>query len=151
MELYEKAVANTGLYVGKHLTREHVNLTSYSRMNVRLAAQVFTRTHTHIIYHLHHHQVLSKSVADRFKTMRELKVTTTETSETEKFCRIFNKFFDIFNTRSLDEGRIKKNPDLNPFKEEDDPRLKVHFIVIKFEKAHNELAVAERNTFNIFK
>lgn len=69
--------------------------------------------------------MLSKSVADGFKTMRELKVITTETSETEKFCRIFNKFFDIFNTRSLDEGWIKKNPDLNPFKKEDDPRLKV--------------------------
>ena len=83
--------------------------------------------------------------------MRELKVTTTETSEIEKFCRIFNKFFDVLNTRSLDEGRIKKNPDLNPFKE-DDPRLKVpYFIVIRFEKVHDRLVVAERNTFNLFK
>ena len=82
--------------------------------------------------------------------MRELKVTTTETYETEKFCRIFNKFFDIFNTRSLDEGRIKRNPDLDPFKE-DDPRLKVHFILIRFKKAHDELAVAKRNAFNLFK
>ena len=56
--------------------------------------------------------------------MRELKVITTETSETEKFCQIFNKFFNIFNTCSLDEGWIKKNPDLNPFKE-DHPKLKV--------------------------
>lgn len=40
VELSEKAVANTALYVGKNLTREHLNLTSYSRMNVRLAAQV---------------------------------------------------------------------------------------------------------------
>lgn len=78
-----------------------------------------------------YYQVLSKSVADGFKTMRELKVTTTDTSETEKFCRIFNKFFDLFNTRSLEEGRIKKNPNLNPFKEEDDPRIKVRFIVIR--------------------
>lgn len=98
-----------------------------------------------------HHQVLSKSVADGFKTMRELKIITTETSETEKFRWIFSKFFDIFNTRSLDEGWIKKNPDLDPFKKDDDSRLKVHFIVIRFEKAHDELAVAERNTFNLFK
>ena len=44
VELSENAVANTALYVGKHLTREHLNLTSYSRMNVRLAAQVFTHS-----------------------------------------------------------------------------------------------------------
>ena len=42
VELSEKVVADTALYVGKNLTREHLNLTSYSRMNVRLAAQVFT-------------------------------------------------------------------------------------------------------------
>ena len=39
VELCEKTVANTGLYIG-NLKREHLNLTSYSRMNVRLAAQV---------------------------------------------------------------------------------------------------------------
>ena len=50
----------------------------------------------------------------------------------------------------LDEGRIKRNPDLNPLKE-DDPRLKVNFILIRFEKAHDELAVAKRNAFNLFK
>ena len=50
--------------------------------------------------------------------MRELKVTNTDTSATEKFCRVFNKFFDIFNTRSLDEGTIKKNHDLDPFSED---------------------------------
>ena len=41
VELCEKTVANTGLYIGNKLTREHLNLTSYSRMNVRLAAQVY--------------------------------------------------------------------------------------------------------------
>lgn len=40
VELCEKSVADTGLYIGKKLTREHVQLTSYSRMNVLLAAQV---------------------------------------------------------------------------------------------------------------
>ena len=39
VELAEKATSNTGLYINK-LTREHLILTSYSRMNVRLAAQV---------------------------------------------------------------------------------------------------------------
>ena len=41
MGLSEKAVDKLGLYiVVKHLKREHLNLTSYSCMNVRLAAQV---------------------------------------------------------------------------------------------------------------
>ena len=133
-------------------------------MHTHTHAHTHTHTNIHTLYYtldicmilyqfviVHYYQVLSKSVADGFKTMRELKVTTTETSETEKFCRIFNKFFDIFNTRSLNEGRVKKNPDLYPFKE-DDSRLKVHFIVIKLiQKAHDKYAVAERNTFNLFK
>ena len=38
IELVEKATSNTGLYINK-LTREHLILTSYSRMNVHLAAQ----------------------------------------------------------------------------------------------------------------
>ena len=33
-------VADSGLYIGNKLACEHVYLTSYSRMNVRLAAQV---------------------------------------------------------------------------------------------------------------
>ena len=41
IELNEKAVDKSGLcIVGSHLKREHPSLTSYSHMNVRLAAQV---------------------------------------------------------------------------------------------------------------
>jgi len=40
VELAEKSTSNAGLYIGNKLTREHLNLTSYSRMNVCLAAQV---------------------------------------------------------------------------------------------------------------
>lgn len=40
VELAEKMTADSGLHIGKKLTREHIVLTSYSRMNVRLAAQV---------------------------------------------------------------------------------------------------------------
>jgi len=40
VELAEKITAESGLYIGKKLTREHIVLISYSRMNVRLAAQV---------------------------------------------------------------------------------------------------------------
>ena len=40
VELAEKSMSESGLYIGKKLTTEHVRLTSYSRMNVHLAAQV---------------------------------------------------------------------------------------------------------------
>ena len=35
------------------------------------------------------YQVLSKAVAEGFKTMRKLKLTSTDTVGTEKFCQIF--------------------------------------------------------------
>ena len=38
--LYEKTREDSGLYIGHKLKQEHIRLTSYSRMNVRLAAQV---------------------------------------------------------------------------------------------------------------
>ena len=36
----EKTNANSGLYIGRKLTREHVVLAAYSRMTVSLSAQV---------------------------------------------------------------------------------------------------------------
>ena len=130
MELNEKAVDKSGLYiVGGHLKREHLNLTSYSRMNVRLAAQVCTYVWSSYLIAMHF-QVLSKTVAEGFKTMRELKLTTTDTVETEKFCRTFNKFFDICNARSTKESQIKKNLDIDPFYSVDDPRLQVKLSVV---------------------
>ena len=62
--------------------------------------------------------------------MRELKLTTTDTIETEKFCRTFNKFFDICNTHSTNEDMIKKNRDKAPFYSPDDPRLQVKLNVV---------------------
>ena len=40
VELAEKSVADSGMYLAKKLSREHIVLTSYSRMTVRLAVQV---------------------------------------------------------------------------------------------------------------
>ena len=40
VKLYERTQSETGLYIGKRLKLEHLKLTSYSKMNVRLAAQV---------------------------------------------------------------------------------------------------------------
>ena len=39
--LHAYTQAESGLYVGHRLTYEHVHLTSYSKMKVNLAAQVF--------------------------------------------------------------------------------------------------------------
>ena len=41
------------------------------------------------------------------------------------FCLYFDKFFDICNTRTIDEGERKKKPNLKPFYEKEDQRLKV--------------------------
>jgi transposase-like protein len=70
-------------------------------------------------------------VADAFKTMRELDTINLEeynlfkdTTETEKFCRMFNCLFDCFNTRSLFEAEHKRNEYLKPYTDKDDKRLK---------------------------
>ena len=40
-QLCDKCQAKCGLYIGNKLRHEHLYLTSYSKMNVRLATQVF--------------------------------------------------------------------------------------------------------------
>ena len=69
--------------------------------------------------------MLSSSVANGFKSMRSLQQSTIDTTETEKFCQMFDQFFDMLNTRSLDEHTIKKKPNLRPFYDSNDERLKV--------------------------
>ena len=41
-QLCDKCQAESGLYIGNKLRHEHLSLTSYSKMNVRLAAQVLS-------------------------------------------------------------------------------------------------------------
>ena len=119
----EKATHDTGLHIGRKLTREHLVLTSYSRMNVRLAAQVSTYTLHYLIYTFM--KVLSESVADAFVTLRTLGNMEVDTRATEEFVRVFDKFFDLFNTRSLDEGHFKLKPNLNAYYCTNDKRLQV--------------------------
>ena len=52
---------------------------------------------------------------------------TVDTEETEHFCRMFDKFFDLFNTRVIEEANRKKKPDLKPFYADDDLHFKVRF------------------------
>lgn len=58
--------------------------------------------------------------------MRELeKENACDTTGTEKFCRMFDRFFDMLNTRSLTEGRKENKPDLLPYYSPKDKRFKV--------------------------
>lgn len=83
------------------LTRKHIDLVSFSYMKVNLAAQV-----------------LSDSVANSIEMLYG-----PETSETVYFLRLFNKFFDCLNVRSMWEGRNKRNENLAPYLTQNDPRL----------------------------
>ena len=65
-------------------------------------------------------QVLSKSVADALSLEGNDMLR-----ETEHFVRMFDRFFDCMNVRSLKEGVYKRKPDLSPYRESSDPRLTV--------------------------
>ena len=66
-------------------------------------------------------QVLSRSVAEAMEYYDD-----DDTIETRKFVRTFDRFFDMLNTRSLEEGIYKRKPDLLPYRKIDDARFKVY-------------------------
>ena len=67
-----------GLHILPKLTNEHIKLTPYSKMNVRLAAQVFS-------------SVVSKVL---------LAYGPPEDAETAHYCSLMDYFFDIMNIRN---------------------------------------------------
>ena len=83
------------------LTRGHIDLNAFSKMKVRLAAQV-----------------LSETVANSLEMLFDDSV-----SETVTFIRMMNKFFDCLNVRSPYEGRNKRNQNLDAYTRPDDDRL----------------------------
>ena len=83
------------------LTRGHIDLNAFSKMKVRLAAQV-----------------LSETVANSLEMLFDDSV-----SETVTFIRMMNKFYDCLNVRSPYEGRNKRNPNLDAYTRNDDDRL----------------------------
>ena len=68
--------------------------------------------------------MLSTSVAEAFDYENN-----PATSETERFVRIFDKFFDLMNVRSLMEGKCKRKPNLNPYRKDrlSEERLQVGY------------------------
>ena len=71
-------------------------------------------------------QVLSKSVADalEYYTVSQTPLKHKDSSD---------RFFDMLNTRHLEEGIRKRKPDLAPYRTPDDSRLKVYrYIEVQF-------------------
>ena len=80
---------------------DHVKLTPFSVMNVKLATQV-----------------LSSSVAKILQTYYP-----NDTAGTAKFCEMFDNFFDCLNVRCQLEGVKKRKPFLMPYTNENDIRF----------------------------
>ena len=66
-------------------------------------------------------QVLSASVSHALAYYND-----PTTSETQKFCAIFDRFFDCMNVRAYSEGTKKSKPDLLPYRTPNDTRFKVN-------------------------
>ena len=94
----DQAVA---LHVLPKLTLEHIVLTSFSKMKVKIATQV-----------------LSRSVALALEGSGN-----SEVLGTAKFCRMMNDFFDYTNVRSLQEHERKRIDLIKPYTAVDDHRF----------------------------
>lgn len=65
--------------------------------------------------------MLSSHVSEALKYGKD-----TDTSETARFCKIFDRFFDCLNVRSMNECVKKRKTDRSPYKNKDDSRLVVN-------------------------
>jgi len=99
-DLYYENLAY-GLKMTPRITNNHINLTSYSVMNVRLAAQV-----------------LSESVGNVLKEFGP-----PEAIATANFCLKMDKFFDCFNVRNTKEHKTKRKPFLRQYENVGDDRF----------------------------
>lgn len=66
-------------------------------------------------------------MANAFETLRSLGIMQG-TEETEKFCRIFDRFFDMLNTRILHQEIRDRKPDLAAYEKADDSRFEVRVL-----------------------
>ena len=90
-----------GLHLVPKITNEHISLTPFSVMNVRLAAQI-----------------LSESVFQALRTYGP-----PDALETATYCQMFDKFFDCLNVRNTKEHLTKAKPLLKPYESENDERF----------------------------
>ncbi|XP_065654860.1 uncharacterized protein LOC136081473 [Hydra vulgaris] len=90
-----------GLHILPKLTFEHIKLTPYSIMNVKLAAQVLSSTVSKVLLHYR----------------------PPEAEGTAKFCALMDSFFDVMNIRSLNGHKFDLKPNLAPFSSLNDDRF----------------------------
>ena len=90
-----------GLQWLPRLTYDHIKLTPFSKMNVKLAAQV-----------------LSSSVAKILHNYGP-----AEAKETARYCEIIDRFFDIVNFRDDTQHSLQRKPDREPIKSSTDECL----------------------------
>ena len=90
-----------GLQLCPKITLDHIHLTPYSRMNVRLAAQV-----------------LSESVSTAL-----LEFGPPDAKASAEYCLMFDKYFDCMNVRNSIETITKRKPFLAPYTSVDDERF----------------------------
>ena len=109
----------SGLSLVPKLRKDHVYLTSYSKMKVNLAVQVSQYPSSDQWYYVYI-KVLSSSVANALEYCGE-----DETVETRAFIRLFDCFFDCLNVCCISESVLKRKPDLRPYKDPNDARLVV--------------------------
>lgn len=142
----ETSTTTTGIRLCHKLTRDHVWLTSFSRMRVYLAAQV-SRYETPCVLskvissdykrlsqesqlkcvcvcHLNM-QVMSESVASALQV-----VDNDNTQETRLFIRMIDKFFDLLNVKGPQMAKLKRKDSIAPYSSPSDERFKVQCIKI---------------------
>ena len=100
VDLYQDHCQGAIFRLCPKLTRIHIDLTAFSAMKVNLATQVFSQTVGSALY-----------------------AYVDAVEETAKFILIMNKWFDLMNTKNLNEARQKGNPELGPFNDAGDIRL----------------------------
>jgi len=112
-----------GLKIAPRLSQEHVQLTPFSCMNVRLAVQLLSGT-------------VSKILKEYYPESMHA---------TSELCGNMDRFFDILNSRNREEGVFKRNVFLLPFQTETDERfdwLESHFLQY-FEQWKHSIASRE--------
>ena len=70
------------------------------------------------------HQVVSTTVAEALAYEKK-----PYTAETERFVRVFDKFFDLMNVRSLREGIHKRKPNLHPYRNDQQSRERLQVLL----------------------
>jgi len=101
-KLYEEKCCKSEYSMCPKLTRQHLQLNTYSKMRVSLAAQVLSATVANALEHCYGDHVAA----------------------TVRFIRVMNKWFDVLNVKNVYEGKHKNNDDLQPFTDLNDPRLR---------------------------